>query len=86
MNPKAPSFAWLQAFGQGIAGNAEFGKTPLEMPVLAVGAAASHGTRVADQVRQYARHVQGLIVDDCRHWLYEERPLETARLRREFLA
>ncbi|WP_328760490.1 alpha/beta fold hydrolase [Streptomyces sp. NBC_00271] len=80
------SLAWFRAFDQDVADNAEFGKTPLEMPILAVGAASSHATRVADQVRQYARHVQGVVVDDCGHWLYEEQPLETARLLRGFLA
>ncbi|MEV5150112.1 alpha/beta hydrolase [Streptomyces sp. NPDC052727] len=80
------SFAWFRAFGQDIADNARFVRAPLEMPVLAVGAAASHGTRIADQVRQYARNVRGAVVDDCGHWLYEERPEEATRLLLNFLA
>jgi pimeloyl-ACP methyl ester carboxylesterase len=80
------SFAWFRAFGQDVADNAEFAGTPLHMPVLAVGAAASHGTRIADQVRQYARHVEGVVVDDCGHWLYEEQPEQATRLLLKSLA
>ena len=55
------------------------------MPVLAVGAAASLGGQVADQVRRYADTVRGEVIEDCGHWLYEERPDEMLALLRDFL-
>ncbi|WP_431973339.1 alpha/beta fold hydrolase [Micromonospora haikouensis] len=79
------SFAYFRAFGQDVADNAAYRKRPLPMPVLAVGAAASLGGQVADQVRRYARTVEGRVVEDCGHWLFEERPAELTALLLPFL-
>ena len=67
------SFAYFRAFGQDVADNAAYRERPLPMPVLAVGAAASLGGQIADQVRRYARTVDGHVVEECGHWLFEER-------------
>ncbi|MET7861678.1 alpha/beta fold hydrolase [Micromonospora taraxaci] len=79
------SFAYFRAFDQDIADNATHRTTKLTMPVLAVGAAASLGGQVAEQVRQYAEAVRGEVIEDCGHWLYEERPNEMLALLRDFL-
>ncbi|MFG1900276.1 alpha/beta fold hydrolase [Micromonospora carbonacea] len=79
------SFAYFRAFGQDVVDNAAYRKRPLPMPVLAVGAAASLGGQVADQVRRYARRVEGRVVEDCGHWLFEERPAELTALLLPFL-
>jgi pimeloyl-ACP methyl ester carboxylesterase len=79
------SFAYFRAFGQDVADNAAYRKRPLPMPVLAVGAAASLGGQVADQVRRYARTVEGRVVEDSGHWLFEERPAELTALLLPFL-
>ncbi|MEV0806417.1 alpha/beta hydrolase [Micromonospora sp. NPDC050200] len=79
------SFAYFRAFGQDVADNAAYRKTPLPMPVLAVGARASLGEQVADQVRRYAGTVTGQVVEDSGHWLFEERPAELAALLLPFL-
>ncbi|MGV9210733.1 alpha/beta fold hydrolase [Micromonospora sp. RB23] len=79
------SFAHFRAFGRDIADNATYGTTKLTMPVLAVGASASLGGQVAEQVRRYADTVRGEVIDDCGHWLYEERPDEMLALLRDFL-
>lgn len=55
------------------------------MPVLAIGAAASLGGQVADQVRRYARTVDGQVIAGSGHWLFEERPAELTALLLPFL-
>ncbi|PWU57059.1 alpha/beta hydrolase [Micromonospora globispora] len=80
------SFAYFRAFGQDIADNAAYRATKLPMPVLAVGARTSLGDQVAEQVRRYADTVTGEVVEECGHWLFEERPAEMAALVLPFLA
>ncbi|WP_320067404.1 alpha/beta hydrolase [Micromonospora sp. RTGN7] len=79
------SFAYFRAFGQDVADNAAYRESPLPMPVLAVGAGASLGGQVAEQVRRYARTVDGHVVEESGHWLFEERPTELANLLLPFL-
>ncbi|WP_433116964.1 alpha/beta fold hydrolase [Micromonospora sp. CA-246542] len=79
------SFAHFRAFDRDIADNATYRATKLTMPVLAVGASASLGGQVAEQVRRYADTVRGEVIDDCGHWLYEERPDVMLALLRDFL-
>ncbi|MEV5842765.1 alpha/beta hydrolase [Streptomyces sp. NPDC051985] len=79
------SFAWFRTFPQDIADNARFGKKPLTMPVLAIGADGSLGASVAQQVRHYATHVTPAVVADSGHWIYEEHPEETTAMLLRFL-
>ncbi|MFG2061580.1 alpha/beta fold hydrolase [Micromonospora sp. NPDC048871] len=79
------SFECFRAFGQDIADNAEYRKSKLAMPVLAIGAQASLGGQVADQVRQYADSVTGEVIEDSGHWLFEEQPAELTALLLPFL-
>lgn len=79
------SFAYFRAFEQDVADNAAYRERPLPMPVLAVGAGASLGGQVADQVRRYARTVDGQVVEESGHWLFEERPAELTGLLLPFL-
>jgi pimeloyl-ACP methyl ester carboxylesterase len=80
------SFGYFRAFATDVADNAAYRETPLPMPVLAVGARGSLGPQVAEQVRRYARTVTGEVVEDCGHWLFEERPDQLLALLRHFLA
>ncbi|MCZ7440311.1 alpha/beta hydrolase [Micromonospora sp. WMMC241] len=79
------SFSYFRAFGQDVADNAAYRGTKLPMPVLAVGAQASLGGQVAEQVRRYADSVTGAVVEDCGHWLFEEQPAKLAALLLPFL-
>ncbi|MEU4477241.1 alpha/beta hydrolase [Micromonospora sp. NPDC023966] len=79
------SFAYFRSLGQDVADNAAYRSTKLSMPVLAVGARASLGEQVANQVRGYADTVTGKVVEDCGHWLFEERPSELIALLQGFL-
>ncbi|WP_432867344.1 alpha/beta fold hydrolase [Microbispora rosea] len=75
------SFAWFRTLPQDIKDNAVYRKHKLTMPVLAIGASASLGSAVADQVKRYAKNVTGVVVPDSGHWIYEEHPDEmTQRL------
>jgi pimeloyl-ACP methyl ester carboxylesterase len=75
------SFGYFRALPQDVADNAEYGKTKLAMPVLALGARASLEEAVLTQVAQYATTVSGGVVEDSGHWIFEEQPAElTARL------
>ena len=79
------SFECFRAFRQDVADNAGYRGTKLAMPVLAVGARASLGDQVAEQVRRYASSVSGEVVEDSGHWLFEEQPAELASLLLRFL-
>ncbi|MFJ8579080.1 alpha/beta fold hydrolase [Micromonospora sp. NPDC093277] len=78
-------FGYFRAFGRDVEDNAAYRSNRLPMPVLAVGARASLGPQVAEQVRRYADTVTGEVVEDCGHWLFEERPAELAALLLPFL-
>jgi pimeloyl-ACP methyl ester carboxylesterase len=58
----------------------------LTMPVLAVGAEKSFGTRMADDVRFVAANVTGAIVPGSGHWVMEENPQATTKLIVDFLS
>ncbi len=79
------SFACFRAFGQDIADNTEYRRTKLTMPVLAIGAQASLGRQVADQVNRYADSVTSAVVEDSGHWLFEEQPAELTAMLLPFL-
>jgi pimeloyl-ACP methyl ester carboxylesterase len=79
------SFEYFRAIRQDVDDNAGYAETKLTMPVLAVGAAGSLGASVADQLGHYAVAVRRVVVDDCGHWLFEERPDEVATQVLEFL-
>ena len=75
------SFEYFRAFPQDVADNAEYGRTKLSMPVLALGARANLGEAVSSQAAQYATTVSGGVVENSGHWMFEEQPAElTARL------
>ncbi|MFI5844679.1 alpha/beta fold hydrolase [Catenuloplanes sp. NPDC051500] len=81
----AASFAWFRTLPQDITNDAEYQKTPLTMPVLAVGAAGTMGTFVGDQAQKYATDVTGTVIPDSGHWIYEEHPTETTTMLLTFL-
>lgn len=79
------SFQWFRTLPQDMENDAEYQKTKLTMPVLAIGAAGSLGSFVPDQVSKYATNVTGVVVPNCGHWMYEERPAEMSRILLTFL-
>jgi pimeloyl-ACP methyl ester carboxylesterase len=81
----AGSLAWFRVFPQDIRDDAQFQKTPLTMPVLAIGASGSLGRAEGDQVTQYATNVTGVTIPDSGHWIYEEHPEELTAMLLGFL-
>jgi pimeloyl-ACP methyl ester carboxylesterase len=63
--------------------NKENAKTPLEMPVLALGGEISFGDGALESARKIAKDVRGGTIPGCAHWIAEEQP---EALVRELLA
>lgn len=79
------SFDWFRAFPQDLKDNAVDQRTKLTMPVLAIGAQHSLGASEANQARQYATHVTGMVIPGSGHWIYEEHPAEMTQILLNFL-
>ncbi|MFI9560443.1 alpha/beta fold hydrolase [Nonomuraea endophytica] len=79
------SFGWFRALNRDVADNKQLREEKLRMPVLAIGADHSLGSFVPNQVRQYADNVQGKVIADSGHWIFEERPEEMTRVLLRFL-
>ena len=54
--------------------NQAWAKTPLPMPVLAIGGAASRAATVAGDARKIATDVRSLVIPGCGHYIAEEAP------------
>ncbi|MEH0422974.1 alpha/beta fold hydrolase [Streptomyces sp. B21-083] len=80
------SFDWFRTLHQDVADNKINGRTKLTMPVLAIGARHSLGRAVPDQVRKYATHVTGKVIENSGHWIWEEQPTELTDTLLAFLA
>jgi len=78
-------FEWFRAFPKDMKDNAEYIKTRLPMPVLAIGAQGSLGDLVPNQIRRYATDMTGIVIEDCGHWIYQEQPQQILERLREFL-
>jgi pimeloyl-ACP methyl ester carboxylesterase len=80
------AFEQFAAFAQDAIDNKAFAaRGMLTMPVLAVGAAKSFGTAMADVLRFVAADVTGVVVANSGHWLIEEQPNATIAAIRAFL-
>jgi pimeloyl-ACP methyl ester carboxylesterase len=79
------SFAQFQSIRKDNEDNAEFVKTRLTMPVLALGAEKSFGAMQATQMRNAASNVTEVIVPGSGHWLMEESPAATVKAVQSFL-
>ena len=72
------AFNQFAAFTQDANDNKAFAaKGKLGMPILALGADHSFGTKMADDVRFVASDVTAGIVKDSGHWIMEEQPKQT---------
>ena len=80
------SFEQFGAFAQDAVDNKALAATKLVMPILAVGAEKSFGSKQAEDIRFVATNVEGAIVPGSGHWVMEENPQATTKLVLEFLA
>ena len=54
--------------------NREYAKKKLSMPVLTIAGSASAGEGLEPSIRPLAEHVRGVVIEECGHYLAEERP------------
>ena len=73
-------FEYYRAFGEDARQNQEYAKTKLKMPVLAIGGANSLGDFLYQQLQAVAENVQGIVIDNCGHWLSTERPEKLSQI------
>jgi pimeloyl-ACP methyl ester carboxylesterase len=76
---------WFRTWPQDMVDNAEYQKTKLAMPVLAIGAEGSLGDFVATNARGYASDVADVVIPNSGHWIYEEHPTELTETLLAFL-
>jgi pimeloyl-ACP methyl ester carboxylesterase len=80
------AFEQFVAFPQdGVDNKAFLANGKLTIPVLAIGAEKSYGTRMADELRFVASDVTGAVIANSGHWLMEEQPANTVAAILSFL-
>ena len=63
---------------------APLAENKVQTPVLAVGGAGSLGATVGEQMQQVAQNVEPVVIEDCGHFVPEEKPEELVRRFRAF--
>ncbi len=79
-------FGLYRAWDTTIAQNQERKNTPLPMPVLAIGGAASWGDHTGHNIEHAATDVRTVVIPDTGHWVAELAPEAVVTALREFLA
>ncbi|WP_233443696.1 alpha/beta fold hydrolase, partial [Streptomyces stelliscabiei] len=79
------SFAYYRALDETIAQNEQRSRTPLTLPVLALGGALWSGASAAQTMRLAADDVTGVVLDDCGHYPAEEQPARFVEILEDFL-
>ena len=77
---------WYRAFPTDQADALAWKKTPLTIPVLALGGEHRYGPLIVGMLQEFASDVSGGSIAGCAHWLPEARPSETADAVLNFLA
>jgi pimeloyl-ACP methyl ester carboxylesterase len=79
------SWAYFVSFLQAAKDFAEFARTKLPMPVLALGGEKANGAVLSRQTKLVATDVTAIVLKDTGHWVMEERPRETTDALLKFL-
>jgi pimeloyl-ACP methyl ester carboxylesterase len=77
---------WYRAFRKDHANALVWKREPLATPVLGVGGDRRWEPEIVAMLEEFADDVWGGSVADCKHWLAEKRPAETADALLTFLA
>jgi len=80
------SFGFYRAVDTTTAQNQQRAKTPLTVPVLAIGGAESAGRAVGEAMELAANNVQTLVIPNCGHFVAEEAPKQLLAALTAFLA
>lgn len=78
-------FSYFEAFATNAKRNIVFARTPLQMPVLAMGGAKSFGKLMPQFASAVATNVTTSVIPDSGHWLEEENPTATNAALLKFL-
>ncbi len=65
--------------------NKHLAETPLDIPILAIGGAASSGSHVERLFQPVGTHVTGAVVPQAGHWIADENPEALSQLLIDFL-
>ncbi len=79
-------FSYFAGFDQDANDNVAFAKTPLTMPVLAVGGEKSFGRLMPQFAKAVATNVQASVIPDSGHWVMDENPSATTAALVRFLS
>jgi pimeloyl-ACP methyl ester carboxylesterase len=78
-------WAYFVSFNQAAKDFAEFARTPLPMPVLAIGGEKSLGEVLGLQMKSVAPNVTVIVLKNTGHWILEENTRETTDALVKFL-
>jgi pimeloyl-ACP methyl ester carboxylesterase len=78
-------WAYFVSFNQAAKDFAQLARTPLSMPVLAIGGEKSLGKVLGTQMKSVARDVTVIVLKNTGHWILEENPKETTDALTKFL-
>jgi pimeloyl-ACP methyl ester carboxylesterase len=78
-------WAYFVSFNQAAKDFAELARTPLTMPVLAIGGEKSLGEVLGAQMKTVARNVTVIVLRNTGHWILEENARETTDALVKFL-
>ncbi|HEV7674489.1 MAG TPA: alpha/beta hydrolase [Candidatus Angelobacter sp.] len=70
-------WAYFVSFPQAAKDFAEFAKTKLPMPVLAIGGEKANGVLLGDQMKLVSSDATVIVLKNTGHWMMEENPKET---------
>ncbi|WP_315837479.1 alpha/beta hydrolase [Bradyrhizobium prioriisuperbiae] len=79
------SFSYYRTLPIDRSDNSVWGRTPLPMPVLAIGTEWGYGPASEHTIRRVAKDVRATIIERCGHYPAEETPSELARVITDFL-
>lgn len=72
-------FTYYRSAALSASQNVAFGKTKLQMPLLALGGQGGLGSNMRKSLEALASNVQGGQIDDCGHYVMEEQPENVAQ-------
>jgi pimeloyl-ACP methyl ester carboxylesterase len=78
-------WAYFVSFNQAAKDFAQLARTPLTMPVLAIGGEKSLGEVLGAQMKSVARDVTVIVLKNTGHWILEENTRETTEALTKFL-
>src|ERR1700747_2720082 len=78
-------WAYFVSFNQAAKDFAQLARTPLTMPVLAIGGEKSLGEVLGAQMKSVARDVMVIVLKNTGHWILEENTRETTEALTKFL-